>query len=399
MKFKYIAYDNEGKRISGVVNATNENEARVILKDLLLIELKPIKGRFSFDIFSPSVSKKDISKFLFIIGMYLKSGIPLVTVLELSKKQIENSRLLNLLDKLINEIREGKSFYIALNNQNIVTFPKYVLNAIKISEENGRLASVLIELSNFLKEEDFIISKTTQALIYPSIIVSVAFLIVGFMLINIVPKIVKIFHSMNEDLPVITKFVINLGDFLKENFILIFIVLILLSFVLSFLYKKVYKFKLFIHELLLYIPVIRNIIISKELGRFSYLLYTLHSSGLNYVVSLNLASSIIENEKIRSYFNKALNKVTEGKDFAISLKNSGFNLDESFLEAIFLAEKTNEISNIFKNISDIYFEENRGRINTLLSLIEPILILFIGIAVGFIVTAMLLPMFKINMLK
>jgi general secretion pathway protein F/type IV pilus assembly protein PilC len=150
---------------------------------------------------------------------------------------------------------------------------------------------------------------------------------------------------------------------------------------------------------LLKIPIIKKIIISKELGRFSYLVFVLTSSGVNYITAINLATNTIENEKIKSIFQKALDEVIEGKKLSLSLVKVGFDFDKSFLQAIALAEETSEISEILKNISEIYFEENQNRINTILSLIEPMLIIIVGATIGFIVTALLLPMFSMNLFR
>ena len=123
------------------------------------------------------------------------------------------------------------------------------------------------------------------------------------------------------------------------------------------------------------------------------------SSGVNYVNAVNLAANTIENEKIKSVFKKALNEVIEGKKLSYSLKKAGFDFDKSFIQAIALAEETSEMDNILKNLSEIYFEENESRINTFLSILEPALIIIIGGVIGFIITALLLPMFSMSIIK
>jgi len=397
MKYKFRAYDKDGKKVVSTIEAVDINEAKSLLKDYILIDIKPVNS-FSFNFSLRSVSKKELAKFLNTLGLYLKSTIPLITALNLTKNQVDNPRLIKLIDKVIKDIKEGKNFSTSLETQKIVKIPPYIINSIKVAEKSGKLSIVLIEMSKFLKDEDKLSSKTTSALIYPSFIVLVAITLVSFMLTTVVPKIVKIFASLHQQLPTITKVVINIGYFLQHNYLKILIVLLILVSIFVFLYKKVYKFKFFIHSLLLKIPVVKNIIISKELGRFSYLTYTLVNSGVNYVNALNLALNTIENEKIKSIFQKALNDVVEGKKFSVSLKKAGF-FDKSFIQAIALAEETSEVSDILKNLSEIYFEENEERINILLSLIEPMLIVIVGISIGAIITAMLLPMFSMNVLK
>ncbi|RUM55866.1 MAG: type II secretion system F family protein, partial [Nautilia sp.] len=172
---------------------------------------------------------------------------------------------------------------------------------------------------------------------------------------------------------------------------------ILISFYYS--YNKIQKFKYFIDSLLLKIPIINKIILSKELGKFSYLVYVLTNSGVTYVNAINLASNSIENEKLKSIFENALKEVNEGKNLSISLKKAGFDYDKSFLQALSLSEETSEVEEILSNLSEIYFEENETKINIFLNILEPSLIVIIGSIIGFIITALLLPMFSMNLIR
>ena len=399
MKFKYIAFDKKGKKQKGIIEANNINEAKSLLKDKILLEIKPLKS-FELNIgFSKKINKKELSKLFLTLGLYLKASIPLVNAIKLTKNQIDNSKIIKFLDFLEKEIKEGSNLSNAINKQKIISLSPYIISTIKVGEESGKLYIVLIELSKFLKDEDKLFSKTAQALIYPSFIILTAIMMVSFMLTTVVPKITKVFGSLHEKLPAITTFVINVSEFFKKHYLIITFLFFAILFAFVFTYKKFYKFRLFIDTLLLKTFLIKRIIISKELGRFSYLVYVLTNSGVNYITAIKLATNTIENEKIKLIFKKALNDVIEGKKLSISLKKAGFDLDKSFLQAIALGEETGEVGEILKNISEIYFEENENKINTILSLLEPSLIIIVGGVIGFIVTAMLLPMFSMNMFK
>ena len=399
MKFKYTAFDREGKKQKGVVEANDIQEAKSLLKGLVLVDIKPAK---SFDLnisFSKSVNKKELSKLFLTLGLYLKASIPLINVIKLTKNQVEDSKIVKFLDFIEKEIKEGSSFSSAIEKQKIIALSPYIINTIKVGEESGKLYLVLIEMSKFLKDEDKLFSKTKQALIYPSFIIIISLLMISFMLSTVVPKITKVFSSLHKDLPPITKFVINLSNFFKEHYLIILILFFGVIFTFIFAYKKIYKFRFFIDSLALKIPVVKKIIVSKELGKFSYLVFVLTNSGVNYITAVNLAINTIENENIKKTFQEALRDVVEGKKLSVSLKKAGFNFDKSFLQALSLAEETGEVGEILKNISEIYFEENEAKINTILSMIEPVLIVIVGGVIGFIVTAMLLPMFSMNMIK
>jgi len=398
MKYKYTAYDKNGKKIKGIIEATSLQEAKNFLKDLYILDIKETKS-INFNInLSKKLPKKHLSKTFKTLGLYLKASIPLINTITLTKNSEENPKIIKFLDSIQKEIKEGKNFYSAINSTNI-KLPLYVSNAIKVAEESGKLDVVLIELSKFLKEEEKIASKTKQSLIYPTFIIIVAVFMIAFMLTTVVPKIVNIFKNLHQNLPLITQIVINISNFLKNNYqmILIITLLILTSFYLA--YSKIKKFKYIIDSILLKTPVIGKIIISKELGRFSYLVYVLTNSGVTYVNATNLASNSIENEKLKSIFNKALKEVNEGKKLSVSLKKAGFIYDKSFLQALSLAEETSEVEQILSNLSEIYFEENENKISIFLSLLEPALIVTIGSIIGFIITALLLPMFSMNLIQ
>ncbi len=395
MRFKYIALDKNGKKQKGIIEAQNEKEAKKLLKELFILDIKPVKD---FKIAS-KIDKKELSKLFLTLGLYLKASIPLINAIKLTKNQSENGKIIKFLDFLEKEIKEGNNLSNALEKQKVIKLSPYIINTIKVGEESSKLYLVLIEMSKFLKNENKLLSKTKQALIYPFFIILMSVIMISFMLTAVVPKITKVFSSLHQRLPPITEFVVNISNFFKQNYITLGIILFI--FVLSFIlaYKKAYKFKLFIDSMLLKIPIIKKIIISKELGKFSYLVYVLTNSGVNYITAVNLSANTIENEKIKYVFKKAINEVLEGKKLSISLKKAGFNFDKSFIQALSLAEETSEVSEILKNVSEIYFEENESKINTILSLIEPILIITIGGVIGFIIIAMLLPMFNMNMLK
>jgi len=123
------------------------------------------------------------------------------------------------------------------------------------------------------------------------------------------------------------------------------------------------------------------------------------NSGVNYIKAIELSSKTVSNEKIKTIFEKALVYVNEGKKLSFSLKKAGFDLDESFVQSINLAEETSDVKNILKNLSEIYFEENQLKIANILSVIEPLLIIIVGGIIGFIVTALLLPMTNLSVLN
>lgn len=392
MKFKYTAFDKNGKKIKSTIEANDIYEAKEKLKELYILEIKPVK---TINISFGRVKKQDLSKLLHTLGLYLKASIPLKKAIKLSKNQTSNPKIIKFLDFIQKEIEEGKSFKSAIEHQKIIKFPEYAIHSIEVAQNSGKLDVILIELSKFLKDEEKISSKTTQAMIYPLFIIFVSFILMIVMLTTVVPKIVSIFKNLNQNLPKITQIVISISNFVKEHYILITVSFLGTVLIFNMLYSKSKKFRYIIDAFFLKLPFFKDIITAKNLGRFSYMSYVLINSGVNYINALNLSTNTISNEKIKSFFQKAMKDVIEGKKLSTSLKKHHF-YDKSFIESIALAEETGEVEEIFKNLSEIYLEEYNTKTSTILSLLEPLMMIIVGGIIGTIVAAMLLPIFSMN---
>ncbi|NPA87526.1 MAG: type II secretion system F family protein [Epsilonproteobacteria bacterium] len=395
MKFKYVGFNKEGKKVKGIIEASDIQEAKQKLSDIAIIDIKQKRG---FNISFGSVKKSELAKILNVIGLYLKASIPLKKAINLAKNQTQNQKLQKFLSFIEDEIKEGKTLSEAIKNQKIIKLPPYIVHSIQIAQNSSNLDLILIENAKFLQEEDKINSKSTQALIYPSFIIIISLILVIVMMNTVVPKIIKIFQNLNQNLPTVTKITISISHFLQNNYILLSVGFIIALLAFSFAYKKVLFFRKIIDSLILKTPLLKRLSISKNLGRFSSLTYTLTNSGIHFMNAVNLASKTIDNEILKEKFQKALNEVLEGKKLSTSLKKQNFP-DISFIEAIALIEETGESKNIMQNLKEIYLQEYNSKVSILLSLLEPIMILIVGGVIGFIVISMLLPIFSMNVMR
>ncbi|MEA2111657.1 MAG: type II secretion system F family protein [Campylobacterota bacterium] len=402
MVFKYKGLDASGKKCSGLIEATNLEDAKRRIKNKgqfytsINEEGTPLLGNVSFKrkkVLKPtelSILSRDLS-------IYLKSGISIVNALRLATNQYsKNLKVANFLNAIITLLDEGKSFHQALESQELVELPEFYKQSVKVSENSGILEEVLLELSVFLKEQDRVSKQVKSAFAYPSFIILVSLFMVTFMITFVVPKITGIFTQLGQELPGITKFVIDLSDFFSNNYILMLVVIVGFVSGFSALMKFNKKFKYAVHLLSLKAPFFGDIVQSSELGRFSYIASVLIRSGVPFVQTVNLGANVLNNTVIKDKFLKASSKVVEGSKFSNALLKEGFEIDRSFVQAIALGEETSQVPNILKNLSDLYFEENRDKISVFLSLLEPMLMLFVGGVIGFIVSAMLLPIFSMN---
>ena len=403
MIFKYVGFDASGKKVKARIEALDEDEAkrklkaRGILYESVTESGEGILKKFKFQR-THTLPAKRLAQFSKNIAIYLRSGIPIVNVVKLAKSQYEDdSVMVDFLSSLETSMNEGNSYYHALDSQNIIELPSFYKQSIKVAEESGSMSEVLFEMARFVEEQDKVAGQVKQALIYPVIIVVISIFMVAFMLTTVVPKITAMFDQLKQELPGVTKFVIGMGDFLSSNWLLIAIVIMIASGIFSYLLKHSEGFKYKYHGFLLRVPVFGKIIQTFELARFSYITSVLVRSGVTFVHAVKLSSSILDNVVMRGEFEQASKEVVEGKKFSSALSKYGKNVDNSFTQAIALGEETSEVALVMENLADLYFSENKAKIDIFLAILSPILILFVGGMIGFIVIAMLLPIFSMNM--
>jgi len=403
MIFKYKGIDKKsGKSVKGVIEAADIQEAksRLLSKNILFTSIKESSAGL-FDKISfkrrSSISNLELATLSRDLAIYLRAGIPIANALRLAQNQYAgNKKIYNFLGSVITYLDEGKSFYQALEAQSIVELPNFYKQSIKVAENSGTLEEVLEELATFLKEQDRINKQIQSAFAYPMFIIIVSIFMVAFMISYVVPKITGIFVQMKQELPPITKFVVDLGNFFKAHWMEMGIALVLFIALFSLLVRYNRRFKYIVDYLLLKLPVLGKIIQVSELARFSYMASVLLNSGIPFVQTINLASKILKNSVIQKIFDEAATKVVEGSKFSTALIKHTDIIDKSFVQAIALGEETSQVPVILKNLSELYLEENRDKIAIFLSLLEPVLMLVVGGIIGFIITAMLLPIFSIN---
>ena len=402
MIFKYKGINALGKKVSGEIEATSLSEAKLKLKSQKII-YESIKEELPSLISNIEFSRKykipanELSMLSRELSMYIRAGITIVSALKIVQTHYEkNPKMKLFLNTVSTHLDEGKNFFTALETQTIVELPPFFKQSIKVSESGGILDEVLLELSRFLKEQDRINKEIKGAFAYPSFMIIISLVMIAFMLTFVVPQITGIFEQMGQELPTPTKVVIAMGEFFNKNFELI--IGIILVAVTSFMYfmKNSHNFAYKVHKFVLTLPLFGEIAQKSELARFSYIASLLTRSGVTFVETVNLSANILNNLVIKELFVSASKKVVEGKLLSSALNSSTIKIDNSFVQSVALGEETSQLENVLTNISELYFEENRDKISMLLTLLEPALMLFVGGSIGFIVAAMLLPIFSMS---
>ena len=403
MLFEYSGFDKNGKTLKDKIEADNEASAKaqikakqIIIKSIKVTQ-EPIWNKISF-LKKTTLKPVVLATISKDISIYLKSGISLLNALKLISTRYKDDRVLNpFFLSIIAYLDEGKNLFTALQLQNVVKLPEFYLQSIKVSEEGGMLQDVLEQLAHYLKEQDKINKQISSAMTYPIFIMIVSFGMVEFMLSFIVPKITAIFDDSKQALPPITEFVINAGDFVNNNYILITLGFFGFFAGFAFLLHKFPTFKYRYDSLLLRLPFVGSLVEIGELSRFSYMNSILIKSGVPVVQSFNLSSNILKNSVIKKLFLEASAKVVEGNRLSNILDNSSiYKIDIAFIQAVAIGEETSGLSEILENLAELYTTKNQDKISTFLTLLEPMFMLIVGGIIGFIVVAMLLPIFSMS---
>ncbi len=400
MLFKYKGFDKTGKAVKGTVTASSTEEAgqKLRTQNIYYEKLTPTK-EFSLEAFSKrQMSGEMLATFSKELSSYLNSGMTILTAIKLLENQHEGEKkYVSFLNSIKTMIDEGKSLYIALNTQKVYAMPEFFIQSLNIAGQSGKMVEVLTNMGNFFSAQNKVKKQVKGAMVYPAIIFTVAIAMTSFLIAFVVPKITEIFEDTDQELPPITQFVLSISDFLTAYYIYLIIGILLIILLFKLSYAKIDTFHRLIDGWLLKIPVLGTLIQNHELGRFSYILSLMLGSGVAYAQAVKLATASFANYKLIELFEQASTKVLEGNKLSNALQLvKGVKLKRNFMQSLALGEESSEVANILDNISHLYAEENEDKLKLLLSMIEPFMMLFIGVVVGVIVSAMLLPIFTMT---
>lgn len=404
MEFFYKGIDNSGAPVKGTIEASNIEDVRIKLKGQAILYSDISTKEESFlGLFSLLQKKQMPLNQLAILSrdlaVYLNAGIPLIRSLALLKHQSSrNARLESFFITLISLINEGKSFAQALESQEHYVLPNFFTGTLKISEDRGILATVLGELSSYLVLQEKVKKQLSQAFVYPSFIIVVSILMISFMLTVVVPKITSIFETTGQALPMLTQIIISMANFFAQYWYLMAFGILILSALFSYKMATNYVFKKTIHAMILKLPILGKMVETSDLARFCTISSLLMRSGIPVVNTLKLSCITLSSEALKEMFEQASVKVVEGLSLSKALQQTdGYKIDPSFIDAVAIGEETSELASMLDHLSTYYIEANKDKITVFLSVLEPTLMLVIGGVIGVIVTAMLLPIFSLNL--
>ncbi|MFQ6078194.1 MAG: type II secretion system F family protein [Thermodesulfobacteriota bacterium] len=383
-----------GEKRKGEMEAPDEGSVRTHLRQQNVIPTKVVaKGKeISFSFGMQRVKKKDVAIFTRQLATMIDAGLPLVQSLDILAMQQESKAFQEAIKSIKDNVEGGSTFAAALGRHPKI-FDELYVNLVVAGEEGGILDNVLNRLAVYIEKAEALKKKVRSALVYPSTIVCVAVLVVAILMIFVIPVFDKMFSPMGQTLPLPTLIVIGISKIIKKFFLLLIVALVVFIFMLK-RYYATEKGKMAIDSFVLKTPVFGILFRKVAVARFSRTLSTLITSGVPILDGLTITSKTAGSKPIEYAIMKARTSISEGETIAEPLARSEI-FPPMVTQMIAVGESTGSLDSMLSKIADFYEEEVDVAVATLTSLLEPLLMVFLGVTVGGIVIAMYMPIFKI----
>lgn len=336
------------------------------------------------------IKSKDLSVFCKQLYAMLKAGVTIVTSLEILKQQTENKKLTKIIGSMYEDLQKGNTLSEALSKHKEV-FPEIFISMVEAGELSGNIDIIMNRLSSHFEKEYKIENKVKSAMTYPMILAIVAAAVVVFLLTSIMPTFVEMYSSSGVELPGITKVMIAMSDFIKNRWYILVLFIIGIIFLVSAL-KKSSKVQYQIDYYKLRVPVLKNLVLKIATSRFTRTLSTLMGSGVPLLQALETVSGVTGNTYVKSKILEVKEDVRRGLPLSQPLKKQ--NLFPPMVHnMIKIGEDSGSIEEILDKTADFYDEEVETAIQRATALLEPLMIVVMAVIIGFIVIAMVIPMF------
>ncbi len=398
MRFEYRAKNESGKTVTGNIEAANEKVALEMLSDqnLIIISLTkqdklPIWRRPLNISFLQRVKPKQMVFLSRQLSVMVSAGLPLVQALEVLSEQSDNHYLKKVLQKVADDVREGRRFSVAL-----AQFPKvfddFYINMVRAGETAGKLDEVLNYLADQKEKNYDLISKIKSAMIYPAFVIAAVIGVMVLMMVFVIPQLTGVLKEAGVDLPLPTRILISLSDFFSSNLLILIIGFLFL--VAGFIFWiKTPKGKALWDKFLLKLPVFGDLFEEIYLVRFTRSLSTLIVGGIPISSGLKIVAKVVGSSVYKKTIQDAVIDVEEGRSISDSFKGAP-HIPDMLSQLLSVGERTGRLDDVLMKISDFYSREVQNTLSKLVTLLEPIIIIFLGVVVGGMVAAIVLPMYQ-----
>ena len=396
--YRYTALNPDGKLVKNTFPSYSKMEVFTFFENqgykVFKIETNTTIERFygNAGFLNRKMSNKDLVFWLEQLSTYLKAGIPLTQAMEILSKQMgKNDNIKRIFDKIVYDLTLGENFSACLENQSNI-FPALLINMIKTAEATGDLEGTLDDMAAYYSNVEKTKKEMKSALTYPVLILFFAFGVVAFILIYLVPQFENIYATAGANVSPLTAFIIASSKFLKSYIFSIILGIILVIVVIVVLYKKVKAIRFYMQTFAMKLPVFGNMIIYKEITIFTRTFANLLKNNVFITESMDILVKITNNEIYKQIMINTVNYIGRGDKISEAFKNN-WAIPEVAYYMMQTGESTGQLAEMMEKVADYFDTQHKTLVETMKSLIEPVLILFLAVVVGGIIIAIIMPMF------
>lgn len=397
--FDYVAINPNGKKEKGVIAAESLEIARRELRNRKLAPVKVSevnRENILYKLFQRKISLKNLVVFTRQLSALIGGGVTLDKALRVIGDQSSNSQLKEHAFTLASRVEEGFSFTEALK-EFPQSFDRLYISLVSAGERSGDMVGILDKTASYLERKSKIQQDIIGALIYPAVLISFAFIIVALMLIFVVPSVVNQFTNLNQELPLLTKWLIGVSNFISGPALWITLTLAM-SLLLSFRFFGAKKLHSTMDRFLIRMPLLKGFIINSNLARFTSSLSILRNNDIPIVEALDISTTTVSNSHLRRNLEKSLRKVSEGGSLAKSL-SSVPQIPPLVTQMVDSGERSGELENMLAKSAEFLDLEFQQSTKLAMNLLEPMVVVIMGSIVAGIVVAVLLPLIQMNNLS
>lgn len=392
--FQYSAVTVSGETVNGQFNAGDRAEVLEMIREkkyypVLVSEVVQGKDVKSFSLFN-KINAKDISVFCRQFYAMLNAGVPIVQCLDILRQQTERKPLKEIINDLYEDVQKGSTFSEAMRTHQD-SFPEILVSMVEAGEMSGRLDSVMERMSVHFEKENRINTKVKGAMVYPVVLSIVAVGVVIFLLVAVMPTFIGMFESSGVKLPLPTRILLAISDVIRRFWYIILLVLGALIYIGRRALKSesgTYAFD----NYKLHMPVVKGVMVKLISARFTRTMSSLMSSGIPLLQAIEITSRVVVNRVAAKGLMNVHEELRKGMDLAGPVRRMGL-FPPMVDSMIRIGEESGTLDNILEKTANFYDEEAEAAIQKLVTLLEPMLIVFMGVVVGFIVISIALPMF------
>jgi type IV pilus assembly protein PilC len=396
--YQYKARDRQGRLVEATIEAEDLRTAARLLRDrgLFVAEIKEPGRGLQAEVRLPALKRgpglKDLAIFSRQLATMIGAGLTLLQSLAILEKQTENKKFREIIKEVRTDIEGGMAFSDALAKHKL--FSRLYVNLVRAGETSGGLDVILDRLATFLEKELELRGKIRSAMTYPVIVFVFAVGVAYFLLTGIVPQFAQILTDLGSELPLLTRFLIAVSEFLRAATLPLLLLFVALFFAYRWYYGTLQGRKV-IDRIKLRIPVFSNLNRKTAIARFSRTLALLLASGVNILEALDITKGTAGNSVVEEIIHTAKNKVQQGEPLNLTLAQHPFVFPPMVSSMVAIGEETGALDTLLSKIADFYEREVDEAVASLTAAIEPLMIIFLGVIVGMIVAGMFLPLFKI----